>query len=64
MMTRLPYRCAVGLMIKPDEVSEQVWSSSKCPFPFARLLDHLIRQDEERWGYRDPQRLSGLKVDG
>ena len=24
-MARKPYRCAVGLMIKTDEVSEQVW---------------------------------------
>jgi hypothetical protein len=24
MMTRTPYRCAVGLIIKTDEVSEQV----------------------------------------
>jgi hypothetical protein len=34
------------------------------PWMMAGLSDHLIRQDEERWGYDDPQRLSGLEVDG
>ena len=27
------------------------------------LLDHLIRQDEERWGERDPERLRRLAVE-
>ena len=27
------------------------------------LFDYLIRQDEERRGYRDPERLGGLQVD-
>ena len=31
-----------------------------CP---ARLLAHLISQEEQGWGYRDPKRLGGLKVD-
>jgi hypothetical protein len=38
--------------------------SGPLPCPGAFLLEHLIRYDEERWGYRDPQRLSGLEVDG
>lgn len=29
----------------------------------ARLLDHLIRQDEERRGERDPERLHRLAVE-
>jgi hypothetical protein len=31
-----------------------------CP---AHLLDHLIRQEEQRWRHRDPQCLGGLEVD-
>ena len=31
-----------------------------CP---ARLLDHLIGQEEQRGGYRQPERLGGLEVD-
>src|SRR5262249_36201246 len=31
-----------------------------CP---ARLLDHLIRQEEQRWRDRDPERLGRLEVD-
>ena len=27
------------------------------------LLDHLICQEQQGWGHRDPQRLSGLEVD-
>src|SRR5262245_57054644 len=34
--------------------------SPVCP---ARLLDHLIGQEEQRGGHRDPQRLGGLAVD-
>ena len=34
---------------------------TRCPCP--RLLEYFIRQDKERGGYRDPQRLSGLQVD-
>ena len=26
--------------------------------------DHLIGQEEQRWGYRDPELLGGLEVDG
>src|SRR2546425_7732553 len=31
-----------------------------CP---ARLLDHLVRQEEERRGERNPERLRGLAVE-
>jgi hypothetical protein len=31
VMARAPYRCAVGLMIKTDEVSEQLWWGRFCP---------------------------------
>jgi hypothetical protein len=31
-----------------------------CP---AHLLDHLISQEEQGWGHRDPERLGGLEVE-
>src|SRR6266571_7933234 len=37
--------------------------SSPLPRPCAFLFDHLIRQDEERWGERDPERLRRLAVE-
>src|SRR4029453_2740324 len=33
------------------------------PFPCAYLLDHLVRQDEERRGERDSERLRRLEVE-
>jgi hypothetical protein len=40
-MTRAPYRCAVGLMIKTDEVSEQGWNAL-CPQALAEEAAGLI----------------------
>src|SRR5262244_2916916 len=40
-----------------------VYFPRDCIRQVAGLLDHLIRQDEERWRYRDPERLGGLEVD-
>jgi hypothetical protein len=31
--------------------------------PVGALPDHLIRLEEEHWGYRDAERLGGLEVD-
>ena len=31
-----------------------------CP---ARLLEHLICQEEQGWGHRHPERLGGLEVE-
>src|SRR2546427_12236157 len=31
--------------------------------PYHSLLDHLVRQDQERWWHRDPERLGGLEID-
>jgi len=28
-----------------------------------QLPDHLVRQDQEGWGHRDPEDLGGLEVD-
>jgi hypothetical protein len=36
---------------------------SRCLRKLVGLLDHLIRQEEERWGYREPQCLGGLEVE-
>ncbi len=33
------------------------------PVSPACLLDHLIRQQEQRWGHRHPERLGGLEVE-
>ena len=33
------------------------------PLDSARLLDHLVCQEEQRGGHRNPERLGGLDVD-
>ena len=37
-------------------------SSGPLPSPGVRLLEHLLRPDEERRRQRDPERLGGLEV--
>ena len=37
--------------------------SGPLPCPCALLLEHLVRQEEERRGKRDPERLCGLAVE-
>src|SRR5438046_2762418 len=41
------------------------WEPPVCPLPCpcALLLDHLIRQDEERRGERDPEGVGRLQVE-
>jgi hypothetical protein len=36
---------------------------SRCIRKLAGSPDHLICQEEQGWGYRHPERLSGLEVD-
>ena len=49
-------------------VGQQYRDDFRMPFPsrcirrLAGLPDHLIRQEQQRWGYRDPERLGSLQV--
>src|SRR5262249_12930785 len=53
----------------PQHATLRLWLCSLLPLPppaqmaCTRLLDHLICQEEQRWGYCDPERLGGLHVD-
>jgi hypothetical protein len=48
--------CLVGLWVRCS-------LSGPLPCPYALLLDHLVRLEQERRGYRDPEGLGGLEVD-
>src|SRR4029434_10750812 len=55
--------CSPSLASGGSDVGTPVGYGWGCPLsgppacPCARLLDHLIGQEQQGWGHRDPQRL-------
>jgi hypothetical protein len=45
IVTRTPYRYAVGLMIKTDEVSEQVWLRTQLDGDSALVCPRIVSTD-------------------